>query len=141
MSTLGWLASVSSSVFVMTTLIEAIIDVAKSDFGFTNWQYTLTMLGFLLITIAFNTWGAKALPMMETVSLYGHLLGFLVVMLPLLIMAPKIQHIRCLQRWSITVVGVIPELLVSSPKFRSFIAILVSPIYTRMLGATANDFS
>jgi hypothetical protein len=89
MSTLGWLASVSSSVFVMTTLIEAIIDVTKSNFDFTNWQYTLIMLGFLLITIAFNTWGAKALPMMETVSLYGHLLGLLVVMLPLLIMAPK----------------------------------------------------
>jgi choline transport protein len=89
MSTLGWLASVSSSVFVMTTLIESIIDVTKSDFGITNWQYTPIMLGFLLITIAFNTWEAKALPMMEIVSLYGHLLGLLVVMLPLLIMAPK----------------------------------------------------
>jgi choline transport protein len=89
MSTLGWLASVSSSVFVMTTLIESIIDVTMSDFGFTNWQYTPIMLGFLLITIAFNTWEAKALPMMEIVSLYGHLLGLLVVMLPLLIMAPK----------------------------------------------------
>jgi choline transport protein len=89
MSTLGWLASVSSSVFVMTTLIEAIIDITKSNFGFANWQYTPIMLGFLLIAIAFNIWGAKALPMMETVSLYGHLLGLLVVMLPLLIMAPK----------------------------------------------------
>ena len=47
------------------------------------------MLGFLLISIAFNTCGAKALPTMETVSLYGHLLGLLLVMVPLLIMAPK----------------------------------------------------
>jgi choline transport protein len=47
------------------------------------------MLEFLLITIAFNTWGAKALPMMETMSLLGHLLGLLVVMLPLLIIARK----------------------------------------------------
>lgn len=89
MSTLGWLASVSSSVFVMTSLIEAIIDVANEDFTFKAWQYTLIMLAFLLITIVFNTWGAKMLPKLEILSLFGHLGGFLVVMIPLLVMAPK----------------------------------------------------
>lgn len=89
MSTLGWLASVSSSVFIMTSLIEAIIDVAKTDFLFKAWQYTLIMLAFLLVTIFFNTWGAKTLPRLEVMSLFGHLGGFFVVLIPLLIMAPK----------------------------------------------------
>ncbi|CZR54482.1 uncharacterized protein PAC_04366 [Phialocephala subalpina] len=89
MSTLGWLASVSSSVFVMTTQIQSIIEITKSEFSFTSWQYTLIMLGFLLITIIFNTWWAKALPGLETMSLFGHLGGFLLVMIPLLVMAPK----------------------------------------------------
>ncbi|KAI6711001.1 hypothetical protein JHW43_006502 [Diplocarpon mali] len=89
MSTLGWLASVSSSVFVITSLIEAIVDVANEDFLFQPWQYTLIMLAFLLITIAFNTWGAKALPKLEILSLFGHMGGFLVVIIPLLVMAPK----------------------------------------------------
>jgi hypothetical protein len=89
MSTLGWLASVSGSVFVLTTLVETIIEVTQPDFGFPNWQYTLIMLAFLVITIFFNTWGAKALPMIETVSLFGHLAGFLVTIIPLWVMAPK----------------------------------------------------
>lgn len=89
MSTLGWLASVSSSVFVMTSLIEAIIDVSDADYLFTAWQYTLIMLAFLIITIFFNTWGAKTLPKLETLSLFGHLGGFFVVMIPLLVMTPK----------------------------------------------------
>jgi len=89
MSSLGWLAAVSSSVFVLTTLVEAIIQVKKEVFGFKNWQYTLIMLGFLVFTIGFNTWGAKALPKIETVSLFGHMAGFLVTIVPLWILAPK----------------------------------------------------
>lgn len=89
MSTLGWLASVSSSVFVLTTLVETIIEVKDDAFVFPNWQYTLIMLAFLVITIGFNTWGAKALPMLETVSLFGHLAGFLVTVILIWAMAPR----------------------------------------------------
>lgn len=89
MSTLGWLASVSSSVFVLTTLIEAIIDVKNADYTFTSWQFTLTMLAFLAITIIFNTSWAKILPMMETISLFLHLGGFLLTIIPLLVLCPK----------------------------------------------------
>jgi choline transport protein len=89
MSTLGWLASVASSVFVVTTQIEAMIEVTNANFGFPNWQYTLIMLAFLVVTIFFNTWGAKILPMLEIISLFGHLLGFLVVLIPLWVLCPK----------------------------------------------------
>ena len=47
------------------------------------------MLAFLVITIFFNTWGAKFLLMIETISLFGHLGGFLVVMISVLALAPK----------------------------------------------------
>ena len=89
MSTLGWLASTASSVFVCTTLIQSFVGVEDATFAFPNWQYTLIMLAFLLITIAFNTWGAPTLPMIETISLFGHLIGFLVIIIPIWIMAPK----------------------------------------------------
>jgi choline transport protein len=55
MSTLGWLASVSSSVSVMATLIQAIAEVNNANFAFDRWQYTLLMLVFLVVAIAFNT--------------------------------------------------------------------------------------
>lgn len=89
MSTLGWLASVASSVFVVTTQVQAMIDVTNSSFSFPNWQYTLIMLAFLVVTIFFNTWGAKILPMLEIASLVGHLGGFFVVMIPLLVLCQK----------------------------------------------------
>lgn len=89
MSTLGWLASTASSVFVCTTLIQSLVAVNNDTFAFPNWQYTLIMLAFLLVTIGFNTWGAPFLPMIETVSLVGHLGGFLVTIIPVWVMAPK----------------------------------------------------
>ena len=78
MSTLGWLASNASSVFVCTTLVEICAIVMQPSSSFTNWQYTLIMLAFLVVTIGFNTVGAKTLPALETASLFGHALGFII---------------------------------------------------------------
>lgn len=89
MSTLSWLASLASSVFVVTTLIQVLIDVAEPGFVFPNWQYTLIMLAVLVLTILFNTWGAKVLPMFETISLFGHIGGFVITLIPLWVLAPK----------------------------------------------------
>ncbi|RDI78979.1 hypothetical protein Vi05172_g11065 [Venturia inaequalis] len=89
MSSLGWIASVASSVFVCTTMIQAMIELGEPDFAFPNWQYTLIMIAFSVLTIFFNTWGAPYLPLIETLSLSGHLGGFLVVIIPLLVLCPK----------------------------------------------------
>ena len=89
MSTLNWLASLASSVFVVTTLIEVLIDIRDPSFAFPNWQYTLIMLAVLVVTVLLNTWGAKVLPMLETVSLFGHIGGFVVTLIPLWVLAPK----------------------------------------------------
>ena len=89
MSTLGWLASVVSGVFVVTTLVETMIDVTDPSFTFPNWQYTLIMLAFTVLTIFLNTWGARILPIFEIVSLVGHVLGFIVVLVPLWAMTQR----------------------------------------------------
>ena len=89
MSTLGWLASMASSVIVCGTLVEVCADVLNSDFGFTNWQYTLLMLAFIVITIGFNTVGSSTLPMLQTISLFGHVGGFIVVLIVLWVMCPR----------------------------------------------------
>ena len=89
MSTLGWLAGCTGGVFVVTTLVESMIDVTNASFTFSNWQYTLIMLSFLVLTIFLNTWGAKALPMLETISLFGHIGGFVITLVALWVLAPK----------------------------------------------------
>ena len=89
MSTLGWLASVASSVFVLAAQIQALIEVNQPNYEFNNWQYTLIMLAFVVITIVFNTWGAKILPAIEIGSLFGHLLGFVITIAPLWALCPR----------------------------------------------------
>lgn len=89
MSTLGWLSSVASSTFIVTTQIEAMINVTKPDYAFERWQYTLIMIAFTVITIFFNTWGAPVLPSLETFCLFGHVIGFFVIMIPLVVLCPK----------------------------------------------------
>ncbi|KAK3074931.1 hypothetical protein LTR53_002242 [Teratosphaeriaceae sp. CCFEE 6253] len=89
MSTLGWIASVASSVYVCGTQIQAMINVLQPDQVMTTWQLTLVMFAIIAITIVFNTWGAKVLPMLETISLFGHVLGFFVVLIPLWVLCPK----------------------------------------------------
>ena len=89
MSTLAWLASVASSVFVVTTLVETMINLTDLSFAFPNWQYTLIMLAFLVLTIFLNTWGAPILPMVETISLFAHIGGFVIFLVPLWVLAPK----------------------------------------------------
>ncbi|KAK5084647.1 hypothetical protein LTR05_005725 [Lithohypha guttulata] len=89
MSTLGWFASTASSVFVCTTLIQSLVGVRDEQYAFSNWQYTLLMLAFLAVTILFNTLGSGSLPLIETISLFGHVGGFFVTIIPIWIMAPK----------------------------------------------------
>ena len=89
MSTLGWFASTASSTFVCTTIIQSLVAVNDDEFAFPNWQYTLIMLAFLAVTIVFNTWGSGSLPMLEIVSLVGHLAGFFVIITPVWVMAPR----------------------------------------------------
>lgn len=47
------------------------------------------MLAYLLVTIVFNTWGARLMPKIETYSLFGHVIGFIVTIVPLWVLAPK----------------------------------------------------
>lgn len=91
MSTLGWLASVAGGVFLSATLIRTMLDITDSEFAFTNWQLTLIMLATLALTSVLNSWGAPILPAIEAISLFGHLGGFVVTLVPLWVLAPKIS--------------------------------------------------
>jgi choline transport protein len=90
MSTLGWLASVASSTFVVATLVEVLVILTRDpDFAFPAWQYVLLTFAFTFVTIFFNTWGAKSLPALETFSLFGHIAGFFVVFIALWATCPR----------------------------------------------------
>ena len=88
-SALGWLTGNASGYFIMSTLVEALVEIYYPDWGFARWQSTLVMIFFLITTIYFNTWGAKLLPGIEVVSVLFHMAGFVITIVPLWVMAPK----------------------------------------------------
>jgi choline transport protein len=71
------------------TIIQVIINVERPDYTFTDWQYTLACIAFIASTIFFNTWAARALPLLEAGAFWVHIIGFLVVIIPLWVLAPK----------------------------------------------------
>ncbi|KAK5115488.1 hypothetical protein LTR62_001147 [Meristemomyces frigidus] len=89
MSTLGWLASVASSVYVCGTQIQAMVNVLQPNVVMESWKITLIMFAIIAITIVFNTYGASILPTLEIASLIGHIAGFVFVLIALLVMCPK----------------------------------------------------
>ena len=88
-SALGWLTDNASGYFILSTLVEALVEVYDPDWSFTRWQSTLVMIFFLITTIYFNTWGAKLLPGIEIVSVVFHMAGFVITIVPLWVLAPK----------------------------------------------------
>ena len=88
-SALGWLTGNASGYFILSTLVEALVEIYSPNWSFTRWQSTLVMIFFLMTTIYFNTWGAKLLPGIEIVSVVFHMAGFIITIVPLWVMAPK----------------------------------------------------
>lgn len=99
MSTLGWLAGTAGSTQVLAYQIEAMIQVYKPDFFCTGWQICLIMWAFNLITIAFNTWGSVFMPALEIGSLILHGIGFLIVLIPILVLCPKNSAEEVFSHW------------------------------------------
>lgn len=73
----------------MSTTLQALVDVESPGFLFTRWQATLVTMLFLLVAVWFNTKGHSRLPRIDTVSLFLHMGGFVLTLLPLAILAPK----------------------------------------------------
>jgi choline transport protein len=86
---MGWLTGAASGYYIMSTLLEAIIEAHLPDFAFSNGAATGVMMAFVIITVLFNTFGARLLPFIENVSLVGHILGWLVTVILLWAMAPR----------------------------------------------------
>ncbi|KAF7190390.1 putative amino-acid permease C15C4.04c [Pseudocercospora fuligena] len=89
MSTLAWLAGFASSNYICVAQIQAMIEVYSPGYTFTQWQYTLILIGFAVVTVGFNTCGAKVLPQLQVVCLVLHIGGFILIMAAVLSLAPK----------------------------------------------------
>lgn len=88
-SALGWLTGNASGYFILSNLVEALVQIYHPDWSFTNWQATLVMMFFLFTAVYLNTYGARLIPMIESISLFLHIAGWIVTIVPLWVLAPK----------------------------------------------------
>ena len=89
LSALGWLTGAASGYFIMSTLIQAMINVYLPDQALTNWQTTLVMMAWVCVFVLVNTFGARILPVIENISLVSHFAGWIITVVALWVMAPK----------------------------------------------------
>lgn len=71
----------------MYTLVESLINVYLPKYAFSDWQATLLIIAFVIITALVNTFGARLLPMLERISLGGHFAGFIITVISLWVLA------------------------------------------------------
>ena len=89
LSALGWLTGAASGYFIMSTLIQAMVNVYLPDVALTDWQTTLIMIAWVCVFVLINTFGARVLPAIENASLVGHFAGWLITVVALWAMAPR----------------------------------------------------
>ncbi|KAK4574910.1 hypothetical protein LTR86_000759 [Recurvomyces mirabilis] len=89
---LGWQTGVAFSGFLVGTQIQGLLVLNyECDCGYIaqRWHGTLLILGMLALAVLFNTFLAHSLPLLEYIVLVIHLLGFLCILIPLWVLAPK----------------------------------------------------
>ncbi|KXT00574.1 hypothetical protein AC579_5067 [Pseudocercospora musae] len=89
LSALGWQAIVAGGSYTSATLIFELIALSNPAFSYARWQITLLMIGIGVFGTIFNTFGAKHLPLLEGIVLCLHMFGFVCIIVPLWVLAPK----------------------------------------------------
>lgn len=89
MSTLSWQTGTAAGSVLTGTIIQALIQVNKPDYGSSAWQGTLLVLSMILVIFIANTLGARDLPLAQNILLILHIFGFLSVVIILWVLAPR----------------------------------------------------
>lgn len=84
----GWQAAVASGGFLTGTLIQGLIILTNPDYAPKSWQGTLLYWAVIFFAVFINTVVSNQLPRFEGLILILHLLGFFVVMIPLVVLGP-----------------------------------------------------
>ena len=84
----GWQAFVTSSVYLIGTIIQALIILNNDSYIPQAWQGILLFWAVLGFGVFVNTIARKALARFEGLVLVVHIFGFLSVMIPLVYLAP-----------------------------------------------------
>lgn len=77
LATLSWQAGNAAGLFLVGTLIQALVTINYPDYSPANWQGTLMVWAVVAVMWVMNVYGARAMPIFQNVFLVLHVFGFL----------------------------------------------------------------
>jgi amino acid transporter len=86
---LGWQSNITSVAFIAAQQIQSLMVIFESNYVFERWQGTLLIIAIGFLSIIFNSYLAKRLPLVENIILVLHITGFFAIFIPLWAMAPR----------------------------------------------------
>ena len=84
----AWQADLAAIFYLGGTLIQGLVVLNYPDYGFQRWHGTLLLWAIIVIAVTFNTLLARLLPFVEGSILVTHVLGFFVVLIPIVYLGP-----------------------------------------------------
>ncbi|KAF2008017.1 putative GABA transporter [Amniculicola lignicola CBS 123094] len=87
-SVIAWQASAASAGYLTATTLQGLVINSQSSYIPQRWHGTLLVFAVMVICLLFNTFLAKQLPKVESAILALHIVGFFVVLITLVVLAP-----------------------------------------------------
>lgn len=84
----AWQADLAAVFYLCGTILQGLIILNYPSYNAQNWHGTLLLWAVILVGILFNTLLARLLPWVEGSILIIHIVGFFIVMIPLVYLGP-----------------------------------------------------
>lgn len=85
---IAWQAALASASFLGGTMIQGLAALNYPSYVFERWHGTLILYAIIFLSLFVNTYLARILPEIEAIVLLLHIIGFFVVLIPLVYFAP-----------------------------------------------------
>lgn len=86
---LGYQVGVTIGAFVSGTVIQGILVLNYPSYNYQRWHGTLIAMLITFLVALFNIFLARFLPLVEIVILFLHFAGWIGIMIPLWVLAPR----------------------------------------------------
>jgi choline transport protein len=87
---LGWQAVLSSVLFLGGTMIQGLLVLNYSDtYVWHRWHGSCLYWAIGILCAAVNAFAIRIFPVMEVVVLVGHIVFYFLILIPLVVLAPK----------------------------------------------------
>lgn len=84
-----WQALIATVAYTSADVLLSMVTIYHPSCQQKNWQQSLVMIAVGIMSTLINTYGAKRLPMVETIILVVQIVGFFCISIPLWVLSPK----------------------------------------------------